>query len=151
MKCRRLMATLGALLCLVPSALAQGLESKDRKIVTTCRFQLTPQGTTANFRFSFRYLLQSDPDGTLSKIQEISNSQRDMKTKFVKDDLLKDCISQWRLQPAGRYHVSFYVGTSSIGVKEGLPFNYATLIGPEKLAFIFELAEMNTNLVEVVK
>lgn len=74
-----------------------------------------------------------------------------MKTKFVNDDLFKDCVSQWKLRPAGRYYVSFYVGTNSIGVKEGLPLNFGTILGPEKLTIIFELAPKNTDLVEVKK
>jgi hypothetical protein len=140
-----------SLLCVCSPVLAQDFSRKDTKTITTCQFELTPQGRTANFRFGFRYLLQAEPDGTLSKTQEISNSQRDMKTKFVKDDLFKDCISQWRLQPAGRYYVSFYVGTTSIGVREGFPLNYGTILGPDKLTFIFELAGKSADLVEVVK
>ncbi|HEX8277346.1 MAG TPA: hypothetical protein VF540_01580 [Segetibacter sp.] len=48
-------------------------------------------------------------------------------------------MKKWRLDPIGKYFVSFDVGTTSTGTTKGLPFNYVGIIDPNKQVLTIEL------------
>jgi hypothetical protein len=93
------------------SVLAQDEKQRPTKKITVCPVSLTESGRQSSFHFNFLYLVEISENGEASKIKEVLDHKR--YPKFVRDELFVDCIKQWRLEPAGRYFVSFYVGTTS--------------------------------------
>lgn len=129
--------------------LAQESKSSQTKKITVCSFQIAESGRVANFRLSFSYVLEVDATGKVSKVSEVSNYQRQKNFKFVRDELFVDCIKQWQLEPAGKYLVSFYVGTSAIGVPENMPQNYMRIVDPNKRALIIELSLSENDILKI--
>ena len=129
--------------------LAQETTSKQTKEITICPFELTGAGRTANFRFYFLYLLEVDATGKVSKVTELSNHQKQKNFKFVRDELFVDCMEQWQLEPAGKYSVGFYVGTTSRGVPENIPQNYMRIVDSNKKVFIFELSFSEGDILKI--
>jgi len=80
----------------------------------------------------FSYLLEVDATGKVSKVFRDFKLQRQKNFKFVRDELFVDCMKQWQLEPAGKYFVSFYVGTAFNGVPENMPQNYMRIVDPHK-------------------
>jgi len=72
-----------------------------------------------------------------------------MKAKFVRDEVFTECLAKWKLRPKGTYLVSFYVGTTSIGVREGMPFNYMTISDPNKRRMIIELPFADGDVLKI--
>ena len=105
--------------------------------------------SAASFRFNFLYKLEVQANGVVSKVSELSNPQRRMKVKFVHDELFVDCMNKWTLEPTGRYFVSFYVGTSSSGTNDDMPFNYMRISGPDKQTLIIELSSSANDLLRI--
>jgi hypothetical protein len=128
---------------------AQENTSNQTKKITACPFQLAESGRAANFRLGFTYRLEVDATGKVLKLDEISNYQRQRKFKFVRDELFVDCMKQWQLEPAGKYFVSFYVGTTSVGVPENMPQNYLKIIDPNKKAIIVELSFSENDVLKI--
>ncbi len=128
------------------SILGQSGKPNESTIVP-CRWEIAAK--LAEFRQSFGYSVDVSDDGTISKISQVSNSQRGLKIKFVRDEVFVSCIEKWRLQPAGKYYVSFNVGTMSLGKGVG-PTNYMQIIDPNKNKLKIEifLAENDTLVVE---
>ena len=123
---------------LIP-CLGQNEKDQSEKIITACPFQLTAIARTANFRFNFLYVLEVGASGEVTKIDELRSSEKYKKFKFVRDDLFLGCMKKWRLDPIGKYFVSFNVGTTSSGTTKGLPFNYVRITDPNKQVLTIEL------------
>jgi hypothetical protein len=58
-------------------------------------------------------------------------------------------MRQWQLEPAGKYYVSFYVGTTSNGLKEGMPFNSMRIVDPNKKVLIVELSPSENDVLRI--
>ena len=112
-------------------------QPKPTKTISVCRFEiLNPTGT---FRLSFNYILDVDASGQVSKITDLASTQKARAMKFVREGLLVDCMNKWRLEPAGKYFVSFYGGTTSIGTSGKQPRDYMRIVDPNKQELIVEL------------
>ncbi len=107
------------------------------KTISVCRFEiLNPAGT---FRLSFNYILDVDPNGQVSKVTDLASTRNAKMMKFVREELLIECMKKWRLEPVGKYFVSFYGGTTSIGTSGKEPRNYMRIVDPNKQELIVEL------------
>ena len=84
----------------------------------------------------------------MSKVTELTNPQRSI-SKFVRHELFVECMKQWQLEPAGKYFVSFYVGTTSVGTKEGMPQNYMRIVDPNKKVLIIELSLSESDILKI--
>src|SRR5438309_171343 len=115
------------ILALAIGVFAQDSVKNTTKTISPCPFEIAAKG--ADFRMYFHYSLDVFEDGTVSKVNELSNSQSKNKFKLVHDELFVECMRKWHLEPAGRYFVSFYVGTTSIGTT-GEPRDYMLIIDP---------------------
>ena len=107
------------------------------KTISVCRFEIL--ATTGTFRLSFNYILDVDANGQVSKITDLASTQKARAMKFVREELLVDCMKKWRLEPAGKYFVSFYGGTTSIGTSGKEPRDYMRIVDPNKQELIVEL------------
>ncbi len=136
------------LLVAIP-VLGQDAEPMESTIIP-CRWEIAAKA--ANFRMSFGYALEVSENGTVSKVTEVSNSQRGLKIRFVRDEVFVECMKKWHLEPAGNYYVSFYVGTSLIGTTTE-PINYLQIVYPNKNKVKIEifLADSDTLIVEKPK
>jgi len=139
----------GIVLSAVISVLGQDSKPIENTIIP-CRWEIAAKA--ANFRQAFGYSLEVSDNGTISKVTEVSNSQRRMKAKFVRDEVFVECMKKWHLEPAGKYFVSFHVGTTSIGTT-GEPRNYLLIVDPNKNKLKIEifLADSDTLVVEKPK
>ncbi len=146
---QKIIGTVGLTLLMSVVIFAQENNSNQTRKITVCPFQLAESGRAANFRLGFTYLLKVDETGKVLKLDEISNYQRQKKFKFVRDELFVDCMKQWELQPAGKYFVSFYVGTTSVGVAENMPQNYIKIIDPNKKIMIIELSFSENDILKI--
>ena len=146
---QKIIAAIGLTLLMSILVSAQEIKSNQTKTITVCPFLLTEAARTVSFRFNFSYWLEVNAIGKVSKITELLNSQRRNKTKFVRDELFVECINQWQLEPAGKYFVFFYVGTTSIGAKDGLPFNYMRVVDPNKKTLIIELTSSENDVIKI--
>ena len=110
-----------------------------------CQWEIAAKG--AEFRQSFGYSLEVSDNGVVSKVTEISNSQRRMKARLVRDEVFVECMKKWHLEPVGKYFVSFNVGTMST---DSEPSNYMLIIDPNKNTLKIEiyLAVSDTLIVE---
>lgn len=115
---------------LVGSLSAQTSETKLEDGISVCPFQIGERGRTANFRFSFSYILEVSEGGEITKINELESTKKNSATKFVRDDLFLECMKKWRLGPAGKYFVRFNVGTTSLGTSKDMPSNYMMVVYP---------------------
>ena len=132
----------------VPTTYYAQTKTLNESTITPCRWEIA--APVANFRMAFGYLVEVGPYGKISKITQVSNSQRGLKMKFVRDEVFVSCMEKWRLEPEGSYYVSFYVGTTSIGTKEDGPANYMRIVDPNKNSLKIELflADSDTLVVE---
>jgi len=146
---QKIIGTIGLTLLLSVIALAQENVLKQTREIVVCPFQLAESGRAANFRLYFLYLLDVDATGKVSKVTELSNHQRQRKFKFVRDELFVDCMKQWQLEPAGKYSVGFYVGTTSNGVPENMPQNYLRIVDPNKKVLIIELSFSEKDVLKI--
>ena len=121
---------------------AQETQSSSTKTFSVCRFEILTQAT---FRIGFRYILDVDTNGQVSKVTELANIQREKKFKAVRDELLVECMKKWRLAPAGKYFVSFNGGTTSIGTSGKEPRDFMMIIDPNKQSLIVELPLFYVN------
>jgi len=139
----------GILLPAAISVLGQDSKAMESTIIP-CRWEIAAKA--ANFRMSFGYALEVSENGTVSKVTEVSSSQRGLKLKFVRDEVFVECMKKWHLEPAGNYFVSFYVGTTSIGTTTE-PRNYLQIVYPNKNKVKIEifLADSDTLIVEKPK
>ena len=149
---RIIIGAIGIIFLWFPAAIAQAQDNEpiQTKTISVCPFRIAEAGRTASFGFNFLYSLEVQANGAVSKVVELSSSQRKMKSKFVHDELFVECMNKWRLEPKGRYYVSFYVGTTSIGTNEGLPFNYMRIMDPDKQAVIIELPWSEKDLLKII-
>ncbi len=69
----------------------------------------------------------------------------------MRDELFIGCMKKWRLEPTGKYFVSFYVGTSSIGTAVDMPSNYMRIVDPNKQDLIIELLLAEDDLLKADK
>ncbi len=112
-------------------------QANPTKTISVCRFEiLNPTGT---FRLQFSYILDVDADGQITKVTELASTQNAKKMKFVREELLVECMKKWQLEPAGKYFVSFYGGTTSIGTSGKEPRDYMRIVDPNKQELIVEL------------
>ncbi len=118
------------------------------KTITPCPFKIA--APAANFRMYFDYSLEVTTDGSVSKVTELSNSQKRSNFKFVHDELFVECMKKWRLEPAGRYSVSFYVGTTSIGTTSE-PRDYMLIVGPDQNNLKVELLLSESDTLRIEK
>ena len=107
----KLIGTIFLTLVAVGSTFAQDEKLRLTRKITVCPVSLTEDGRQSSFHFNFLYRVEVSENGEASKIQAVLDHKR--YPKLVRDELFVDCIKQWRLEPAGRYFVSFYVGTTS--------------------------------------
>jgi len=129
-------------------AFAQESKPNQTKQLTVCPFQIAEAGRAASFRLGFNYQLETDAAGKVQKVTEMTNPRRSI-SKFVHHELFVDCMKQWQLEPAGKYFVLFYVGTTSIGTKEEMPFNYMRIVDPNKKVLIVELSFSETDILKI--
>ena len=127
---------------------AQENKPNQTKQITVCSFQVAEAGRAASFRLGFTYQLEVDATGKVSKVTELTNPQRSI-SKFVRHELFVECMKQWQLEPDGKYFVSFYVGTTSIGTKEGMPQNYMRIVDPNKRVLIIELSLSENDVLKI--
>ena len=146
---QKIIGAMGLTLLMSVFIFAQENKSAETKKITVCPFQLAESGRAANFRLNFSYRLEVDATGKVSKLDEILNYQRQRKFKFVRDELFVDCMKQWQLEPAGKYFVSFYVGTTSNGVPENMPQNYMRIVDPNKKVLIIELSLSADDILKI--
>ena len=145
---QKIIGTVGLTLLMSVFVLAQENKPNQTKQITVCPFQVAEAGRAASFRLSFLYQLEADSTGKVSKVTELTNPQRSI-SKFVRHELFVECMKQWQLEPAGKYFVSFYVGTSSNGLKEGMPFNSMRIIDPNKKVLIIELSLSENDVLKI--
>jgi hypothetical protein len=79
---------------------------KDEKEITVCPVKLLVGA--ADFRFSYRYLVKTDEDGAISKIEQLGKKDT---PRFIKDEDFVTCIESWKLNPSEDYFISINVGT----------------------------------------
>lgn len=115
-------------------------ETESEKVISVCPFQIGERGKTANFRFSFSYILEVGKDGEITKIEELASTKKYSAYKFVRDDLFIDCMKKWQLKPAGKYFVQFNVGTTSSGTSKDLPHDYVLIVDPNKHRLVLDLS-----------
>ena len=135
----------------VSNCLAQTEEAQSKKVISVCPFQIGERGKAANFRFGFSYILDVGANGNVTKIEELASTKRYKEYRFVRDDLFIDCMKKWRLEPIGKYFVSFYVGTNSIGTAVNMPRNYMRIVDPDKQDLIIELLLDERDVLQVDK
>lgn len=133
---RKIIGVICLMLILSICTFAQETQSSSSKTFSVCRFEILTQAT---FRIGFRYILDVDSTGHVSKVTELSNLQNEKKFKFVRDELLVECMKKWRLEPAGKYFVSFNGGTTSIGTSGNEPRDFMMIIDPNKQTLKVEL------------
>lgn len=145
--------SLKAIICIlfVSNCLAQSEETQSKKVISVCPFQIGERGKAANFRFGFSYILDVGTNGNVTKIEELASTQRYKESKFVRDALFVDCMKKWRLEPVGKYFVSFFVGTTSIGTTPNFPQNYMRIVDPNKQDLIIELLLAEADLLKTEK
>jgi hypothetical protein len=144
----KIIGTISLTLLMSVFVLAQENKPNQTKQITVCPFQVAEVGRAANFRLSFLYQLEVDSTGRVSKVTELTNPQRSI-SKFVRHELFVECMKKWQLEPAGKYFVSFYVGTTSNGLKEGMPFNSMRIIDPNKKVSIIELSLSENDVLKI--
>ena len=128
--------------------MAQAQKPQLTKTISICPIRLTDAGKTAAFRFGFIYSIEVGSSTEEPQIRELSNSQRKMKTKFIHDEMLVECMKGWRLEPEGRYLVVFSLGTTSPEAEQ-MPFNYVRISDPDKPTIIIELNWSGNDLLRV--
>ena len=146
---QKIIGIIGLTLLMSVFIFAQENKPSQTKTITTCPFQIAEAGRAASFRLYFMYQLEVDANGKVSRITELSNYQKRSNFKFVRDELFVDCMNQWQLQPAGKYFVFFYVGTTSNGTKEGMPQNYMRIVDPNKKALVIELSLPDNEVLKI--
>ena len=144
----KIIGTLSLTLLMSIFVFAQENKSNQTKQISVCSFQVAEAGRTASFRLGFTYQLEVDTTGKVSKVTELTNPQRSI-SKFVRHELFVECMKQWQLEPAGKYFVSFYVGTTSVGTKEGMPQNYMRIVDPNKKVLIIELSLSESDILKI--
>ena len=145
---QKIIGAIGLTLLTSVFAFAQENQPNQTKKITVCPFQVAEAGRAASFRIGFTYQLEVDATGKVSKVTELTNSQRSV-SKFVRHDLFIECMKQWQLEPAGKYFVSFYVGTTSTGTTKGLPQNYMRIVDPNKKVLIIELSLSANDILKI--
>lgn len=79
---------------------------KDESEITVCPVKLLVGA--ADFRFSYRFVVKTDENGAVSKIEQLG--KKDM-PKFVKDEEFIPCIKSWKLSPSEDYYIVINFGT----------------------------------------
>jgi hypothetical protein len=146
---QKIIGTISLTLLTSVFALAQENKPTQTKQITVCPFQIAEIGIAASFRLSFLYQLEVDATGKVSKVTKLTDSKRRSISKFVRYELFVDCMKQWQLEPAGKYFVSFYVGTTSIGTTKDMPFNYMRIVDPNKKVLIVELSLSENDVLKI--
>jgi hypothetical protein len=146
---QKIIGTISLMLLMSIFVIAQENKQNQTKQITVCPFQIAEAGRAASFRLGFTYQLEVNATGKVSKVTELTDSKRRSISKFVRYELFVDCMKQWQLEPAGKYFVSFYVGTTSIGTKEGMPQNYMQITDPNKKMLIIELSLSENDILKI--
>ena len=145
---QKIIGTIGLTLLMSVFVFAQENKPNQTKQITVCPFQVAEAGRAASFRLGFTYQLEVDATGKVSRVTELTNPQRSI-SKFVRHELFVECMKQWQIEPAGKYFVWFYVGTTSNGTKEGMPQNYMRIVDPSKKVMIIELSLSENNVLKI--
>ncbi len=66
-------------------------------------------GLTANFQFSYRYLVNTDENGDVAEVKQLHKDY----PKFVNEEDFIPCIKTWKLHPLEKTYVHIFYGTSS--------------------------------------
>lgn len=108
-----------AVLSVIPNY-SQTLESEKQSVeITVCQIKLT--NPTANFRISYSFIVSTDKDRNVAKIERLGKDEH----TFVDIDLLTSCMQDWKLDPNEKALVRFNVGTTSSGSNEKFPNHFA--------------------------
>jgi hypothetical protein len=110
-----MLLTFKMLLAICLSLAAASPSSQDTKKqsateITVCRGKLTSLGKTASFRFNFMYTVKTKDDGTVETVDALSKGGGG---KFVREDMLVECMKSWKLKPSTSHLVMFSIGTTS--------------------------------------